>query len=33
MIELSKRMDMKIYGGCCGTDASHMEEIAKRINQ
>ncbi|MCJ7855123.1 homocysteine S-methyltransferase family protein [Lachnospiraceae bacterium NSJ-143] len=22
---------MKIWGGCCGTDFSHMEEIAKRV--
>ena len=32
MIELSKYIDLKIYGGCCGTDGSHMEALAKRIS-
>jgi methionine synthase I (cobalamin-dependent) len=31
MLELSQIIDVKIYGGCCGTDHTHMEEIAKRI--
>lgn len=33
MMELNRHISMKIYGGCCGTDKSHMEEIAKRIAQ
>lgn len=32
MVELSKYIDTKIYGGCCGTNSLHIEEIAKRIN-
>ncbi len=31
MAALSKHINLKIYGGCCGTTASHMEAIAKRI--
>lgn len=31
MIDLRNCIDMKIYGGCCGTDHTHMEQIAKRI--
>jgi S-methylmethionine-dependent homocysteine/selenocysteine methylase len=31
MMNLAKYVHIKIFGGCCGTDASHMEEIAKRI--
>lgn len=29
--ELKELYDFKIYGGCCGTDGSHMEEIAKML--
>ncbi|MGE4214395.1 MAG: homocysteine S-methyltransferase family protein [Anaerotignaceae bacterium] len=29
--ELKKIMKLKIIGGCCGTDNSHMEEIAKKM--
>jgi S-methylmethionine-dependent homocysteine/selenocysteine methylase len=32
MIELYKYFTPKIFGGCCGTDNTHMEEIAKRLN-
>jgi len=31
--ELSKYCTLKILGGCCGTDHSHLEEIAKILNQ
>jgi len=31
MLRLSKHMDLKIVGGCCGTDGSHLEQIAKRF--
>jgi len=33
MMKLSKDLNLKIYGGCCGTDKSHMEEIAKKIKE
>lgn len=29
MKALSEKQNMKIVGGCCGTDGSHIEEIAK----
>lgn len=32
MLKLNRYIAMKIYGGCCGTAKSHMEEIAKRIS-
>ncbi len=32
MAALAGAMDIKIYGGCCGTDGSHMEEISKIIS-
>lgn len=31
MIKLRELSPFKIFGGCCGTDGRHMEEIAKRI--
>ena len=31
MMELAKYFTPKIFGGCCGTDNTHLEEIAKRI--
>jgi S-methylmethionine-dependent homocysteine/selenocysteine methylase len=31
MMELNKYFTPKIFGGCCGTDNTHIEEIAKRI--
>lgn len=33
MMELYKYFTPKIFGGCCGTDNTHMDEIAKRICQ
>lgn len=31
MMKLKQVVDMKIFGGCCGTNQHHMEEIAKRL--
>lgn len=31
MIKLYNDFDLKIFGGCCGTDNTHIEEIAKRL--
>lgn len=31
MLRLTEVMDMRIFGGCCGTDGRHLEEIAKRL--
>ena len=31
MMELNKYFTLKIFGGCCGTDNTHIEEIAQRI--
>ena len=31
MLRLSEKLDLKIVGGCCGTDGTHMEQIAKRF--
>jgi S-methylmethionine-dependent homocysteine/selenocysteine methylase len=31
MMELSKYCRLKIFGGCCGTDMTHVEEIAKKL--
>ncbi len=33
MMELYQYFTPKIFGGCCGTDNTHMEEIARRINK
>jgi len=33
IMELHKYFTPKIFGGCCGTDDTHMEEIAKRLNK
>lgn len=33
MLELYKDFKFKIFGGCCGTDDTHMNEIAKKLNQ
>lgn len=33
IMKLSNVISIKIYGGCCGTDNSHIEEIAKRISE
>lgn len=32
IMKLYDLMDLKIIGGCCGTDGSHIDEIAKRIS-
>ncbi|MBP1754301.1 MAG: homocysteine S-methyltransferase [Firmicutes bacterium] len=32
MIELRDEFKLKIYGGCCGTNQHHMEELAKRLS-
>jgi len=32
IMSLSAVMDIKIYGGCCGTDGSHMAQIGQRIS-
>lgn len=31
MMELTRYFTPKIMGGCCGTDGTHIEEIAKRL--
>ena len=31
MMKLKSEYDFRIFGGCCGTDDTHMEEIAKSI--
>ncbi|HWP96299.1 MAG TPA: homocysteine S-methyltransferase family protein [Syntrophomonadaceae bacterium] len=31
MMLLNEVADIKIWGGCCGTDQSHMNEIARRL--
>ena len=31
MMKLEQYINTKIFGGCCGTDNNHMQEIAKRI--
>lgn len=31
MLKLYKDFDFKIFGGCCGTDDTHMKEIAKKL--
>jgi S-methylmethionine-dependent homocysteine/selenocysteine methylase len=33
MIKLYQKYRLKIFGGCCGTDQTHMEEIAKKLKQ
>ena len=32
MVRLRQLVPLKIFGGCCGTDNRHMEEMAKRIS-
>lgn len=31
MVRLKEISKVKIFGGCCGTDNRHMEQVAKRI--
>jgi len=33
MLKLCKDFNLKIFGGCCGTNDTHMNEIAKRLNE
>jgi len=33
MMDLYQYFTPKIFGGCCGTDNTHMEEIAKRLKE
>lgn len=33
MVDLRNKYKLKIFGGCCGTDDTHMEEMAKRLCQ
>ena len=28
---LYNEFNLKLFGGCCGTDNTHIEEIAKRL--
>lgn len=32
MVKLRKEFGLKIFGGCCGTDQTHIEEMARRIS-
>lgn len=32
MISLNEEFKLKIFGGCCGTDDTHLREIAYRLN-
>ena len=31
MLALHRAHPLKIFGGCCGTDGRHMDEIARRL--
>lgn len=31
MVSLHKKFGLKVLGGCCGSDSSHIDEIARRI--
>jgi S-methylmethionine-dependent homocysteine/selenocysteine methylase len=33
MMHLYDHFEPKILGGCCGTDGSHIHELAKRISK
>lgn len=33
MIELHKQYGLKVLGGCCGSDAAHIVEIAKQLSK
>jgi S-methylmethionine-dependent homocysteine/selenocysteine methylase len=33
MMDLYKYINPKIFGGCCGTDNTNMEEVANRLNR
>ncbi|WP_155241872.1 homocysteine S-methyltransferase family protein [Clostridium pasteurianum] len=32
MLKLYKDFNFKIFGGCCGTNDKHMNEIARKLN-
>ena len=32
MAALEQIQPLKIFGGCCGTDSSHMQAIAKKLS-
>ena len=31
MVRLKEKKNLKIFGGCCGTERSHMEAIAQQL--
>lgn len=31
MIRRRDDMRLRVFGGCCGTDGTHLEEIARRL--
>jgi len=33
MVRLRDDMGLRVFGGCCGTDGSHLEEIARRLTR
>ncbi len=33
MARLRREMGLRVFGGCCGTDARHLEAIARKITQ
>ena len=32
MLRLQELLPLRIFGGCCGTDETHMEAIAQNLN-
>jgi methionine synthase I (cobalamin-dependent) len=32
VMKLQSLMNISVCGGCCGTDARHIEEIVRRLN-
>ena len=32
LVTLREEMNLKVLGGCCGTDETHLEEVAKSIS-
>ena len=33
MMKLRQENGLRIFGGCCGTDYRHMEEVARLLTQ
>ena len=33
MIRLRDDKKLRVFGGCCGTDGTHLEEVARRLAQ